>query len=579
MKTTNIYRKLFLPAFVMLMGGLSSCDDFLTLYPSNKVTDEQFWEDKSDLESVLGAAYLNMSSNLVSNAIVLGECRSDNFIQGRENVTEMKDLMNANLLPTSGLFNWASFYKTINYANKVLEHGDVIIAKDPSFSEGDWKPIKAEAMAVRALNYFYLVRAFRDVPYIDHSIDTDTEVTKPTQTPARTILNNIITDLESVKDDGMVDYGNSVYNKGRFTRWGIYSLLADVYLWRASLTSDSLANANVAQEDYAKCAEYSKLVIDEMKTEYDKNNNSMNGSGSGSSSTTTQEYPLITMKPTMTSFSGQPFSEIFGQGNSSESIYEIQFDGDNTKNSAVVGYFYILGQGPVAYVTPSSLFQGLAAKPEDEDRVYSVTDLRQWENTLYESSGQKEFQVSKYAYTSVITKNGENVKEGAIYSGYRTKDACAANWIVYRLSDVMLMRAEALAQLDGAANIAEAFKLVNAIFMRSNPLYKENNGSLLETSYTTKELMETLVMKERQREFYAEGKRWFDLVRYAERCGSTKKMLELLVKKYPSNSTAIKSKLGTMNSLYSPVYKNEIKANGNLKQNPAWVTDETITKN
>ena len=565
------------------MGGLSSCDDFLTLYPSNKVTDEQFWEDKSDLESVLGSAYSNMAKNTVSNIISLGECRSDNFVLNREGATEIKDLMNANLLPTSSLFNWAQFYTTINYANKVLEHGQVIIDRDPSFSQGDWEPIKAEATAIRALNYFYLVRAFRDVPYITKSIDTDTEVTKPTQTPAQTILTNIINDLEGVKDNGMSDFGNSTFNKGRFTKWGIYSLLADVYLWRASKNSsaDSVAKyPNMAQEDYAKCAEYSKLVIDEMKAEYDKNNNGLNGSSNNGSSTTTQkQYSLITMKPTATTFIGEAFYSIFGNGNSSESIFELQYDGSDTKNSAVVSYFYVKGQETAPSVGPSTLFQGLASKPEDDDKVYSITDIRMWENTWFEKSGQTDFNVSKYAYSLVTTKNGENVKDGAEYNGLRSSSSCDANWIIYRLSDVMLMRAEALAQLDGAENIAEAFKLVNAIFMRSNPLYKENNGSLQESSYTTKEQMEALVMKERQREFYAEGKRWFDLVRYAERNGSTKKMLELLVKKYPSTSTAIKSKLGTMSSLYSPVYKEEIKVNGNLVQNDAWKTDETITKN
>ena len=85
-------------------------------------------------------------------------------------------------------------------------------------------------------------------------------------------------------------------------------------------------------------------------------------------------------------------------------------------------------------------------------------------------------------------------------------------------------------------------------------------------------------MRERQREFFAEGKRWFDLVRMALRDNSTQKMLNLLTAKYATNASAIKAKLATLNSLFSPVLKDEIKVNPALVQNPAWVVDETIER-
>ena len=86
-------------------------------------------------------------------------------------------------------------------------------------------------------------------------------------------------------------------------------------------------------------------------------------------------------------------------------------------------------------------------------------------------------------------------------------------------------------------------------------------------------------MRERQREFFGEGKRWFDMVRMAIRANSTENMLNLLAAKYTTNASAIKAKLATLNSLYSPVYKEEMKVNTALVQNPAWVVDETIVKN
>ena len=49
--------------------------------------------------------------------------------------------------------------------------------------------------------------------------------------------------------------------------------------------------------------------------------------------------------------------------------------------------------------------------------------------------------------------------------------------------------------------------------------------------------------------------------------------------KYMSIYDSIKAKLATINSLYNPVYTDELKVNTALVQNPAWITDETIVKN
>lgn len=86
-------------------------------------------------------------------------------------------------------------------------------------------------------------------------------------------------------------------------------------------------------------------------------------------------------------------------------------------------------------------------------------------------------------------------------------------------------------------------------------------------------------MAERQREFFAEGKRWFDLVRYAQRKGSTTEMVKnFLGRKYSENKNAIVSKLSTLESLFSPIYESEIKNNPLLKQNSVWKTNENTSK-
>ena len=172
------------------------------------------------------------------------------------------------------------------------------------------------------------------------------------------------------------------------------------------------------------------------------------------------------------------------------------------------------------------------------------------------------------------------------YNTRTSNSSLSANWIVYRMSEIYLMKAEAMTQLSGdEENLKEAFKYVREVFKRSNPYaYAANNNTASndtlkwKRNFETQENMERLIMAERQREFIIEGKRWFDLVRFALRRGSTSEMLEILTRKYSSNRLSIQAKLADMQSLYSPVQYNEIKNNNLLYQNGVWSLNETSSK-
>jgi hypothetical protein len=93
--------------------------------------------------------------------------------------------------------------------------------------------------------------------------------------------------------------------------------------------------------------------------------------------------------------------------------------------------------------------------------------------------------------------------------------------------------------------------------------------------------MEKLVMDERQRELLFEGKRWFDLVRDARRKGSNKELGKIVTKKQKTNISGIQIRLADPNALYLPYFRNELRVNPYLKQNPAYNTggDSDLEKN
>lgn len=593
MKKIGIFNKFILPGCLALVGLFSSCsmfDDYLTVYPTNQITGEQFWEDKNDLTAVLASCYRQMlSSNVAQRMLVWGEVRSDNFILNSESNEDILNIMNANLLPTNSWFDWSGFYKGIGYCNLVLAKGEEVIEKDPSFNEGDWLPIAAECKALRALYYFYLVRAFRDVPFNVTSSDTSEGARDPMpQMPSQYILTYLINDLEGCKDDGMTNYGNSIYNRGRFTKNGIYALLADMYLWRAAKNSspDSVAKyPGMAESDYQKCIEYCDYLIDNRIQYFKKHHYSYWGSDDPAKT----PYPIIeALSKRFSSGSNEAYLEIFGAGNSEESLFELQFDG-STNNNPIVGTFYGTGGSSftIGSLAASTIAQTVENKADSKDHLFSRTDLRMVGSIRYQySSGSAitVYPIFKYLPTQINIRDAENVwsqeLDNVEYSPAFGRSQMNCNWIIYRMTEIMLMRAEATASLANpdSLELVKVFDMVKAIFDRSNPMISTTEDIKQSDYATAKDILE-LVMRERQREFFAEGKRWFDLVRMAMREGSTNGMLNLLTKKYTSNSSAIKAKLATLNSLYNPVYREEMKVNPALVQNPAWITDETIVRN
>ena len=585
-------------------AGLSSCEDYLTITPTDRIVEEDFWEDKNDLQNVVNACYARLiHGDIMDKYIQWGEMRSDNFERATgSSALNILNLMNANLLSTNRMFDWTVFYNAINYCNKVLAHGEETVQRDESFSRGDWMPIRAEMMTLRAFCHYYLVRTFGEVPYVTFEYNNDSQNYLIGQSTQIQVLESIINDLESVKSYAMNDYGNTVENAGRVTKKTVYTFLADAYLWRASYKAGnpSITGSTTAQQDYEKCVEYCDWVLDYMVESYKKELNK-SGKVLGGVTDLTVEDLLIPNMESTTENKMLPnqligaYDYVFGLGNSRETIFELQLDGTNNSNSTMQSYFYNISNRTIgSLVCSSTLLGNVETNPNtlSPSNIYTKTDYRRYETAMYTSSDQTDFPMCKYIVNSVTQYNGTSTSSGmkdnsgstAISVSYNMKSVpLSSNWIVYRLSDIILMKAEAMSQLySDEDHMKEAFNLVRMIFKRANPLAYENRPTAADSLdfkvFNTSEGIENLVMQERQREFLGEGKRWFDLVRYAQRRNNTTDMLKMLTRKYGDNKKAIEAKLATMKSLFSPIYTDEIKSNSLLHQNEVWGTEESSSR-
>lgn len=597
---TNKMKK---PFAFMLAGALllvASCDDFLTITPTSSIVEEEFWEDKNDLDNVVNACYARLiKEDMMNKYIQWGELRSDNFekMTGVSN-TNVANVMNANLLSTNSMFSWTCMYNAINYCNKVLAHGPEIVEKDESFSEGEWLPIRAEMITLRALCHFYLVRTFGEIPYVTKDYNNDSQDFLLPQSSQIEVLDSIIIDLESVKSTAMNSYGNTVDDKGKITKKAVYALLADVYLWRASLKDgDPTLGGTTAAEDYQNCVDCCDWVINEMEEDYKEELNTSGNNLEVVDGITLEDLFIQNVESSGSSGyveSGMSsYDYIFGEGNSRESIFELQIDGTQNTNSMITNMFYNPKEGKASLlVCSNSLLSSVDANPNTEipNMMFTKTDYRRWEIGLYTGSEQTDYPLGKYTFRYFVQWNGTSYFSGMKDNSATTYNSSmsifnpnTSNWIVYRLSDMVLMKAEALSQLSADENtLKTAFNLVREVFRRSNPFAYLNRpaetDSLNFASFNTQSALENLVMAERQREFVGEGKRWFDLVRYAQRHGSTSGMLKMLTRKYGDNKKAIEAKLASLKSLFAPIYNDELKNNSLLHQNEVWGTTESTSK-
>ncbi len=635
-------------ALIVVTLAASSCQDWLTIYPQTQVVEEDFWEDKNDLEGVRYAAYQQMCSTL-EQIVLWGDLRSDSYTLSTadESTTTQqlyKEIREGRLDKDSAesYFDWGGFYTTINYCNKVLQHGPEVLENDKQFTSSEWSQMKAEITGLRALNYFYLIRAFKDVPYSTKVINNDTEVEAFAAANQLAVLDSIIVDVESVKGRARNRFTSTSDSKGLITNAALYAMLSDMYLWRASLhegrglTTDTVAINNLAgvedslvahtvTGDYQLCVDYADLALSALATQLENSN-----TGFGSSRNSTKSYGLTDVNLIENTFenfiSGQTpqltaYQQIFSTGNSDESIFELQFNtSDSRKNSVVTDQW--------GYSTDVHL----AVSDGALGAIYSSTE-RNRDSRMWFSAWSKASSVSGTSYSSTLpgyycfkwrdislempNSASPECADLSISASGSSADSYR-NWIIYRLSDVMLQKAEALACMGESV---EAMKYVDAIHRRwycndsqSSSLQPSDDvtsltsstvfsgstsatlGNLPEPSAnTTSEKYEIAVLNERQVEFLGEGKRWFDLVRYAERHAGgqdgtqdprewteelpigngmtgVEAMIEQFLKnEFSSNYTTLKNRFKNRYGLYNIIYYMEVKASdGMLEQNPVW---------
>ena len=619
---------IFTAATYMVAGlGFTSCD--IDLLPLNEVVYENFWTNKDDVESVVASCYSAVKSKAyITNLLVWGEDRSDNVGIGNSVSSDLKYLLQGSIKTTNPYCKWADMYTVINRCNVVLAEAPKVKEKDPNYTESDYRINVAECKFLRAYSYLTLIKTFKDVPFTFEASIDDTQPYRLPQTKFEVVLDSLIADIEGCKNFAPNRYSDVSMNTGKVTRAAMYALLSELYLWRAA---DFNLTASQQNEYYRKCIEACDWVLDFKIHQYEENDIE----GLDLRTVVDKEvygeygYPLLAEERTAGTNNGGPLATnaLFNEGNSFESLFEVayKYAGVNEENTAVYAmYGYDASEQSV--LANEKLLETVPQNSATykDDNLFSVPSDYRSIASFYFNETNGGYNIYKY----VVGRNeaGDPREDyGTVGTTYKaaTKtqrysgSSGGPNWIIYRLTEVMLFRAEAEMELafnmDAAetpvdttstdttsaasakmrkASIAvsgsslataeelkkDAFDLISAVYRRSNPVVK-TQPKYAPTQPTNYADFHTLLMNERRREFLFEGKRYYDLVRASRRAGNTREFRSALSNKYGDAGAAVAIKMIQMDFMYMPVAKSEMKVNPALVQNSCYLDEEESIKN
>ncbi|GHE36584.1 RagB/SusD family nutrient uptake outer membrane protein [Sphingobacterium griseoflavum] len=284
----NIKRNLLLCVATASLLSASSCAGFLDQIPDNILTTDDIFKSKNYIDNYLAQVYANLPNELAQR---LGEQYSGPWTAGSDEAKYNWDFNYANNLNRStwsttdgSVANyWDNFYKSIRNASDFIDKIDGAVETSEITAEYKSR-YKAEARALRALYYFYLVRVYGPVPIIETVLPPDAPLADVLK--ARNTMDECIAYITSEFDLAYADLPVTPVSAeyGRMTKGIVKAFKQQALMLNASplfngnadlaaLTNTdgtALINQNYDQNKWKLAADAAKDFIDEfVPTVYD----------------------------------------------------------------------------------------------------------------------------------------------------------------------------------------------------------------------------------------------------------------------------------------------------------------------
>ncbi len=516
-------RKIYTLVAACLMGlTLTNCDDFLDYNPTAVVDEDKAFEEP---DKMVNAAYAMLGDCWYAypfNLFPYGDITSDDCLKGGSGTTDTGyhplEIWSTLTATTPGEMDelWYRLYCAVSRCNRAL------VALDRNGERILGTRLKecrvAEVKFLRAHFYYKLVTLFRQVPWIDEVAyaNNTIEQIRNDEFSYKELFGKVIADFEEAYN--MLPEKQT--DGGRANKVAAAAYLAKCYLNLAwgdgyeATTGESHINA----EYMRRVVEYTDVVL-------------------------SSDYGYL-----------EDYGDIFlpEYKNSKESVFAVQcsdYQDDNTTfgranwSNMLNGCWGMWSCGWDFHKPSQNLVNAFKTKnglpmfdDYNEEIAYPVNGQmngQKWDPRLFHTVGMPTYPY-KYEAEYMMTKNNSrtpntygyytSLKEvpqrskGETYNG--SWQAFAMNDYVFRYTDVMLMRAEALVELD---KLSEARTIINDIRQRAansidkHIAYAKNQCEIAlypETYFQNKGMARQCLRWERRLEMAMENGRYFDLRRW-----------------------------------------------------------------
>lgn len=448
--------------YIVLIGLFVGCDDMLDVTPETAVTFTNYFKTEQDAEALVTELHYNLWASMgVYNASGLYLCEIMGLIYDETTNTTATDLLRRNPETWQGP-TWQPAYTTIYKCNLLIDNAYRFI--ENGVTQEALEPYLQQAYFVKGYSYYFLALHWGEAPIVEDSY-TQGELAKSSisevwdEAEKWALLAMDLDIYENLKDYS----GNARNTKQYGSKGAAAALLANIYASRAAIEDKP--------EYWSKAEAYCDSVINGHCGYY-----------------ALAEDPEAVCIDVM-------------HGHSDESIFEIQHE-DNTAAGAYVGE-QLIGFPLNTSYSPNSRLTYILTR-ETAMQLFDEDDKRR--AAYFYELDSNELTLDGTTYTDLqyafVYKFRYPLYQLYTWNPTPTYTGQDINKIIWRLADIMLLRAECRVR-QGKANAAEDLNTIRerAYGDRSHD-YTAAEGDL-----------QRAIFREREKELFLEGKRYYDMIR------------------------------------------------------------------
>lgn len=461
--------------------AFTSCQDWLDMPSESKADSETLFENLGRAEMTVVGAYPSLFTQELGYQLLEGTDESSSTESNSK-----YNISNYDYTSTSSMLNstFSNMYKAIEYSNVCIKNLPLMNVAESEKTKRD--ALLGEALAIRAYAYWNLVRFYGDVPYSDVPT-ADLTTYSSSRTSRDEIWDNCVKDLqEAVKllpwqSEGIVS------TPERFTKNSAYGILARVALYAAgySLRWDlntvpyDEATVRIAQrDDQARIKELYQIAADACKAVIQQNENDLLDS-----------YEEVFRDLAVKEYNEETMLEYGWYGSNSSDVRTGYVNGIPTNGSG--GTF---GKGGAQMIAMPTLY--FEYDEGDQRRDVSVCNYGLYTDGKYQMNTYIGAGVGKYRINWCKDRGTSDSRRDI-------------NFPLLRYSDVLLMYAEVLNELNGAPT-QDAIDAYEKVRLRAF----NDDASKIGTTPTGYDAFKEAIILERKLELSNESLRKTDLTRW-----------------------------------------------------------------